>query len=243
MTKRSLFILFILLGLAQISFAQKAVPPAKKKLVAQLITNTSEIFPSEAFQDIFQQLNNDQSTELTKELTASLNSKIDADANLSAQTKAEAKAKVPELVGKISHLTKTLLAKNFEITTWVNQSFNKHYSTKFTVSELQKLNAYFKSSNGKETVKLFNKMIVGGIKNKDQDVEPSDAEAEQMGNFLKAPHGNKFFNVLMDGVFKDVSDKTDVWSKQALNNLKQQMTAGEMKRLIDEFLKTYIVAD
>lgn len=240
MKQKTLFIILILLSLTQLSYGQKPISPTKKKLVAQLITKTSEIFPVEAFETIFQKTNEEKSFDLEKDLTEMITSKVDTDENLSAQRKAEVKAKIPELTQNLAGLAKELIGQGFDVKIWIDEAFNKHYGESFTVAELQKLNTYFQTTTGKKTVKLFHGLILGGIKGDDK--EPDGATIIQMETFLKTPVGEKFFNVLLENIFKEISGKTDLWSKEVIRNIEKSMSSGEMKRLVEEFLAKNIKA-
>jgi t-SNARE complex subunit (syntaxin) len=235
MIKRILLILLILMGLSQGLFGQKPVSATKNKLVAKLISQTSEIIPSELFETVLQKTNDAKMSELAKDLAEKLNSTIDSETVLSEQKKTDLKAKIPEFSQHLAQVAKELIAKKFFIKSWISESFQNHYSKGFTTVELQKLNAYFETQNGKETVKLFNQLI-GGIST-GKTAEPDSKTADQMGEFLKTPIGEKFFKLILEKVLDDIVKKIDAWGKQVLQDINESMTSGEIKRLMTEFIE------
>lgn len=240
MTKRFFIISLILLGLASITFGQKTVSPAKKKLVADLTAKTSAIFPAETIDTLFKDVQAERMAETAKGITDSLVAKIDSNNKLTAQEKDEIKSKIPALSKKLAELSMNFIGKDFTIQNWVNESFQKYYSTKFTTTELRQLNTYFQSGNGKQVVQIFKTQIIGGITD---DKKTSNAKDDAlMENFLKKSFAQKFFNVLLENILEEVMQKTDAWGKKALRELDKSLDNGEMKRLLEDFIITNIKA-
>jgi len=238
MTHKIFIISLLLLGLVQFSFGQKTVSPAKKKLVSELITKTGSIFPTDVFENLFKNVQTEKLDKTEKDLAEMFYAEVDKTGTMTTEEKTAAKSKVPEFSKKLSQLFEEIMVKDFSVRSWVNDAFQKHYSNKFTVAELRQLNAYFQTENGKNTVQLFNQMIVGGI-NRDQ-TEPDEKTTMRMANFLKTPVGQKFFNVLLENIFAEISAKTDDWGQKMTRDIEKSMENGKMRRLFEEFVAANI---
>lgn len=234
MKKRIFIISLILLGLANFSFGQTSLSPTKKKLVADLLASTSEIFPADKIDEVFKEVQAEKMAETAKGITDTIAVKIDSNDKLTLQEKAEIKAKVPELGQKLTKLAMDFMSKDFTIKAWTNSAFQKYYSSEFTNSELRQLNTYFKTPNGKQVAKIFKDLIIGGVTDKKE--KPNAKNDALIESFLKKPFAEKFFDVLLKNIVADLMGKIDVWSKKALNDIDKSLENGEMKKLLEDFI-------
>jgi hypothetical protein len=154
MLKKLFVISLIILGLGQISFGQKAVSPAKKKLVTQLALQTADMLPIQVFEDAFEKSYESKSIEVAKGIVDNLTKSVE-ESEMSAEKKESVKAKIPGFSERFVQLTKSVMIKGFDVKLWTKKSLEKNYSGQFTVVELQKLNRFFGSKDGIAFKNLF----------------------------------------------------------------------------------------
>lgn len=236
MTKKILFISLILLSLAQFSFAQKAVSPAKKKLAMQLTSQTISLFPIKFFEDSFSQMNSEKAAALEKELSIAFLAKLD-ESNLTADEKDVAKQRVTDFTQKISEMLKSLIMKDFNVKTWTNKSLEKHYLKTFSLAELKMLNNFFKTSDGQNFVKMFNRLVTGelqGNKSGSSGADEKDFEelTKKIGNNILA----KFTDSLVLKVMDDINKYVENWANQIPINVEKEMKNGAIKKEMDRFM-------
>lgn len=241
MTKRIVLVFLIILGLAQFSFSQNTSAETKEELVKQLVAQTAEIFPAQEIVKIFNDLNEKQRGEMEKELKDSLTNKIDKS-SLTSSRKIEIKEKIPNLIKRYSEVINGIVTKDFKVETWVENAFNKHYLGSFSIGELKELNDYFKTQEGEEIINLFNKTIISGMQEKEEELEVPEEDAIVMAKFLQNSFGEKFSEILMENVFADIMGQIDHWSNQFTKDFEKEVESGSIKDLIDEFLSANQIA-
>ena len=232
--KKLLFVSLILLIFGNAAYGQKGITPAKKKLAAELTAATANIFPAEKFNQLFIRAQTEKFGETEKQIVDSISGKIDSSENLTTEEKDSIKAKLPDLSRKLMKISGGIMSKDFLIKNWADEAFKKHFAEGFTISELRQLNTYFRTKVGSNTAKLFNELIIGGID--EENTKPSDETISQMQEFLKKRVGQKFFNLLLEKIFKDIMQKTDAWAKFALKEIDRSLESGEMRSLLNDFI-------
>lgn len=244
MTKQILFISLVLLGLVQFSFGQKAVAPSKQKLVSQLVSTTEKFFPYEEFDGMIEKTRTIFSSGMEEELGKEIERKIDATDKLSAEKKAEIKAKIPALTKEMSNYVNHLIGKNFKIKSWVKESATKHFSKSFTVAELQKLNAFFQSPNGRNTLLAMNKALSMGIKSEKDETNLVDAEkfAKYAEKLLMTKTGEKFFKTLSKNILDDVSGEIEKSGDRFLAELNESLNEKELNQILLKFVADNIAS-
>jgi hypothetical protein len=236
MIKKLLFISLILVSLAQISSAQNAPSPAKKKAAKEIAANTILLFPVQFFEDSFNTMNNEKSAEVEKDITESLFKKLEKS-TLTPEEKEAFKPQITEFTSKISQMMKTLIMKDFNIRTQTNKSLEKNYVTLFTIAELQKLNKFFKTSDGQQFVKTFNEMVTGEMKGKTGNANGDDEkEFEKLAKGLGEKLIVKFTDSLIPKVMDDINKYVEVWAAQIPKKMEKEMTNGSMKKEMDKFM-------
>jgi hypothetical protein len=235
MLKKLLVISLIIVGLGQFAFGQKAVSPAKKKLVTQLVANTTEMFPIQVFDDVLKSGVEKVTAEQGREMIDNLTKSIEAS-TLSDERKAEVKAKVPAFVERTMELSKTLLSKGFDARTWTAKSLEKNCQKQFTIVDLQKLNKFFGSADGKDFVILFNTNTVNKING--TEAKPNPDEERLFGQFatiVGRTAGDKFFDIIIKNVMDDITKSVEIWGTGMLKNLETEVKTGLLKKEIDKF--------
>lgn len=236
MTKKILFISFILLSLAQFSLAQKTVSPTKKKLAVQLSAQTIAVFPVQFFEDSFNTMNSQKSVELEKELSESLLTKLEKS-NLTTEEKDILKPRITDFTRKISQMMKDVVMKDFNIKTESNKLLEKQYLKIFTLAELQKLNKFFKTPNGQNFVKMFNRLVTGELQsNKTVDSAEEEKNFEAIAKSLDAKIFVKFTDSLVKNTMDDIVKYVEVWANQIPKNMEKEMTNGTIKKEMDKFM-------
>ncbi|MBX7173518.1 MAG: DUF2059 domain-containing protein [Pyrinomonadaceae bacterium] len=244
MTKQILFISLVLLGLVQFSFGQKAVAPSKQKLVSQLVTTTEKIFPYEEFDGMIEKTRVTFSKGMEEEIGADIERRINASDKFSAEKKAEIKAKIPALTRDISNYVNVLIGKNFKIKAWVKESAAKHFAKNFTVAELQKLNNFFQSSNGQNTLLAMNQALTYGIRSEKDETNLVDADkfAKYAEKLLMTKTGEKFFKTLNKDILNDVSAELDKFGDRFLDELKESLEKKELNQMFVKFVADNIAS-
>lgn len=236
MTKKLLLISLILLGLAQISFAQSNPSPAKKKIAAEIASNTFSLFPVVYFEEAFTSMSNEKGSEMEKEFNESLLKKLEVS-KLTAEEKEIVKPRILEFTQKISQMMKDLILKDFNIRSQTNKSLQKHYIKLFTLAELQKLNKFFKTTDGQQFVKTFNELVTGEMKGKTgANANEDEKEFERLAKSLDRKLLGKFTDSLIEKVMEDIDNYVDEWSAQVGKNMEKETQSGAIKKEIEKFI-------
>lgn len=237
MVKKLFIITFILLGLGQVLFGQKNVSPAKKKLVSQLAANTTEMFPIDVYNDFLNSAIEKGTAEKGKEIVDELTKSLEAS-NWSDEKKEAVKLKIPAFVERLLKISKNLLSKDFNVRNWAIKSLEKNCHKQFTIAQLQKLNKYFSSSDGKAFVLAFKRItaseITGG--QKDSFTTEEKERFEQMPTVTGEAAMTKFFDVVVINVMNDMNDSITVWGKTMLKNMESEFKDGLLKIEADKFI-------
>jgi hypothetical protein len=237
MLKKLLVISLIIVGLGQFTFGQKTVSPAKKKLVTQLVANTTEMFPIQVFDDFLKSAVEKASAEQGKEMLDNLTKSIESS-TLSDERKSEVKAKIPAFVERITELSRTLLSKGFDVRSWTAKSLEKNCQQQFTVVQLQKLNKFFGSADGKSSVTAFGRVTASGIRGGEKDsftVEEAKI-LEQFPVIVGESVMNKFFDIVVKNVMDDITKSVEIWGGNMLKNLEAEAETGLLKKEINKFI-------
>jgi hypothetical protein len=237
MTKKILFISFILLSLTQFSFGQKTVSPTKKKLAVQLATQTVSLFPIEYFEQSFEAMNTRETARLEKDLTESLLAKMNQADNLNEAEKEILKPRITDFSAKISQLVKKAMMKDFNLKSTASNSLQKNYLKIFTLAELQKLNKFFLTKNGQTFVKSFNQLVTGQVQNTGSGMSPNEEkEFEAIAKSLGEKLLTKLTDLLIKETMDDIGRYIENWGNQLADNIEKEATSGEIKKEMDKFL-------
>ncbi len=235
MFKKLIIIAVVIVGLMQVSLAQKEVSPAVKKLAAQLAVNTVDLFPIQIFENTLIT----KIKEASIEIEASINNKLTEQleqSNLTAEKKSEIKLKIPVFAQSLSQKTLGFIERDFKVRSWAKKSLEKQYSKQFVLVELKRLNTYFKTENGKLFIKVFNEKVSNGINGKDSETKSDDEELFlKFATAVKMSTFDKFTDGLIKNVMEDITVSIDNWGKQMMINL-QKETAGNIKNEIETFI-------
>jgi hypothetical protein len=235
MLKKIFFFSLILLALSSISFAQ--VTPAKKKIIKQLILNTSDLFPVQAFEESFEKINEQKAEEIKKEMIAQITERVNTS-DLSEQRKSEVKPQIEEFAEKIKVKMKGIIAKDYNVRSWTAKSLEKNYAKNFTLVELQNINKYFMTEKGKRFVKFFNDKVSAGIR-EDLPKEPTPEDEGAINAFalsVKEKTADKFIDTLINSVMDDIAAAIDVWGNNLEKNLENAELKAEIKKEFDDFV-------
>ncbi len=239
MLKKLFVISLIILGLGQISFGQKTASPVKKKLVEQLSFQTEDMLPVQLFQDFFEQSYEPKSVEIAKGLVDNLTKTVE-ESDMPIEKKDSIKSKLPDFSERFVKLTKSVMLKGYDVKLWTKKSLEKNYSTGFTLAELQKLNRFLSSQDGKAFKTLFKKQTLDKI-NSGEEKNVGDDEAEAMvyvkvEKYLGAALSEKFLSGVVTKAMDDITKSIDVWGDSMLKTLEKETTTGILKREIDKFI-------
>jgi hypothetical protein len=233
MTKKILFISFVILGLIQFSVAQT---PAKKKLAGQLTRQTISVLPIQYFEDSFADMNAKQAANLEKTLSDTFLQKLEKSA-LTAEEKELIKERIAAFTQKVSLILKDLMTKDFNIGAEANKLLEKNYQKIFTLAELRRLDKFFKTSDGQFFVTKFNQLVTGKLNGTDNGITDLDEqELERTGNLLGERLLVKFTGLLIEKAMDDISKYIDNWSNKMTKNIEKEMLNGAIKKEMDKFL-------
>jgi hypothetical protein len=237
MLKKIFVIAFIIIGLGQISFGQKGVSPAKKKLIGQLVGNTTDIVPIQLFEDTISGTIDKVSTETAKEIQVNLEKSVNSS-KWSDEKKAELKAKLPAFANRILAITKDILSTDFDVRSWATKSFEKNYQKQFTALELQKLNKFFGSDDGKSFISAFNRITSAGIKGEKEPAFTSEEEKklEDSAKVVGKKTLDKFLDVILKNVMDDINKSLEIWGDNLMKRVEKEGTSGSIKKEIDKFV-------
>jgi hypothetical protein len=235
MFKKLIVVSFVMVGLMQISFAQKVASPAAKKLAVKLSTASLGFFPIKTFDEVLKTKIESASAEIEADIMNKLLEQLN-QSNLSDEKKSEIKLNFPEFAKSLSQKARNLLEQGFEVKTWTKQSLAKHYAEQFKLAELQRLSAFFATATGKTLMKVFNNQVSKGISGEETN---SDAERdklfEKFARAVKMPTFEKFTDVLIVKVMDDITASVDKWGDNLNKNLEKQSEAS-FKNEIEKFI-------
>jgi hypothetical protein len=237
MLKKLFVISLIILGLGQISFGQKAVSPAKKKLAVQLTERTVNLLPLEMLEMAFSKPVETNLAEIKTKIVDDLTKTIETS-NLSEEKKSAVKIKVPAFSEKIAQITKELMSKDFNVKLWANKSLQQNYVRNFTVSELTKLNNFFGTKDGEEFVNLFSQRVSDAQAGKETTETSADEEIfSRIEKAVGRTTSNKLLDIAVKNTIDDVVKSVDIWGKNMLNDLKKATSPnGVIKLEVDKFI-------
>jgi hypothetical protein len=237
MLKKLLVIAFIIISLGQITFGQKAVSPAKKKLATQLAANTGDMFPIQVFDETLKSSLDKALSEKEKEFSDYLTESIDTS-KWSDEKKSEVKAKIPAFIDRMLGLSRDLMSKDFNVKNWTSKSLEKNCQNNFTVAELQKLNKFFITADGKDFVSAFNRVTSAGINGGEKESFSADEEKrfEKIVAVVGERTMNKFFDIVVKNVMDDIVKSVEVWGRNMLKALEKEVKTGVIKKELEKFV-------
>ena len=235
MTKHIILILLVLCGLVQFSFGQKTVSPAKRKLVAEMVRAAEQIFPYEIFEGGMQKATTLITADFENGIAEKLKQKIDSFENMPAADKEKLKAGAPEFARSYAKMVNDLMSRDFEVRRWVNESASRHFRQKFSVAELKKVSSFLKTPSGQNAILAMRKSFSDGFKG-ESSPEPEQFEKD-VEQFLKTGYGSRFFDVVIDGIMKDIEKKIDGWEAKVFGNFDSFVNEKEFTLLLDKFVR------
>lgn len=244
MTQQLLFISFILVGLVQFSFGQKTIAPTKQQLVSNLVKSTGQIFPYQQFEGGFRQTKGIITAEFKNGVGEILSETIDSIKELTPAQKRKLKTQSPQFAQQYANVVDYIIGRNFNIKSWVSESATKHFSQKFSVAELQKINAFLKTPSGQKALVAMRTAFAKGFSFDIREANYVDADKfeKEVEKFLDSPLGTKFFNVLMENIIMDVAFKMDLWKKQVAEDFDTYLNEEEFINLVSEFISRSLEA-
>jgi hypothetical protein len=237
MLKKLFVIAFIIIGLGQISFGQKGVSPAKKKLVSQLVGNTADILPIKFFEETVSSTVDKVSAEAVKEIQDNMEKSVDSSQRTD-EKKSELKAKIPAFSNRMMEITKNIINTGFDVRNWATKSLEKNYQKQFTVAELQKLNKFFASDDGKSFVAAFNRITSAGLKGEKEPTFTAEEEKklEDSAKVVGKQTFDKFFDVVIKNAMDDIDKSMKFWGDNMMKKIDKEGTSGSIKKEIDRFV-------
>lgn len=242
---RTAILTFALAIFAQASFGQTANESQKRALANELVEITFRAFPMGTFQDTIEKMKMESLDGFKSEISATLNSKIDESADLSAAKKAEIKAKVPNLVDKMAVRVEVLVMQDLDMEQWIKETLTENYVKDLTLAEMQKINAFFKSSSGTIFFELVKEEASAEFEKR-----PSKSsemlkvkDALEIYKFMKTPSGERFMAVFTKDADSFLNKKINAWGEDILKNLEQDIENGELNKLLVDFIAENLVVD
>jgi hypothetical protein len=236
MLKKLFVISFIVLGLGQISFGQKAASPAKKKLVEQLAAKTEDMLPVKVFEDFLEKSYEPKSIEIAKGFVDDLTKSVE-ESDMPNEKKELVKAKIPAFSERFAQLTKSIMSKGFDVKLWTKKSLEKNYSTRFTMVELQKLDKFLSSKDGIAFKNLFRQQTQAKINGEEEQNTGEEEEVfAKVEKYLGLSTSEKFLAGVITTAMDDITKSIDIWGKSMLINLEKETTTGILKQEIDKFI-------
>lgn len=242
---RTVILTFALAIFAQTSFSQTANEAQKIRLADELVEITFRAFPMGTFQDTIEKMKMESLGGFKSEISATLNSKIDESADLSAAKKAEIKAKVPNLVDKMAVRVEVLVTQGLDMEQWIKETLAENYVKDLTLAEIEKINAFFKSSSGKMFFELVKEEASAEFEKRPSKSSAmlKEKDAVEIYKFMKTPSGEKFMAVFTKDSDNFLNKKINAWGEDMLKNLEQDIENGELNKLLVDFIAENLVVN
>lgn len=117
---------------------------------------------------------------------------------LTAEQKSFVRANYDKMIKLSDQITGTAIRTNFPTERWIKEGLTKGYTSKFTLKELNDLNAYFQEAAGQQYLKYVRlthmaQMITGN----GGKVDLTDADKVEYDRFIATPMGKKFDDAYM----------------------------------------------
>lgn len=223
---------------AQVSPGQTADQTQKVKLADELVEQTFKAFPMESFEKTIEELKTGSLGGFKTQITKMLNAKIDESADISAEKKAEIKTKVSPLVDKMAKRVEVLVLQDLQMEQWIKESLKENYLKDLTLSDLQKLTAFFKSPSGTAFFELVEEEARAEIEkrpSKTAEILKED-DAVEIYEFMKTPPAEKFMNAFAKESDSFLDAKINDWGENMIKNLEKDMEDGELHKLLTGFI-------
>jgi lipopolysaccharide biosynthesis regulator YciM len=174
---------------------------------------------------------------LAKAISAGTLDKISQRKTLTDEEKTALKPKVDEFSKTISKSLQDIIMKNFDIRNASNESLQKNYEKIFTLAELQKLNTFFKSANGKRFVRRFKEMTNDKLEGKESKITDADMKMfEQISKVISLKTFSKFTDILIPDAMEDIQLFVKNWSETAKDSLDKDLENQNLKAQIEQFI-------
>jgi hypothetical protein len=195
--------------------------------------------PVQLFQDFFEKSYEPKSVEIAKGLVENLTKSVE-ESDMSSEKKEAVKSKLPAFSESFVGLTKSVMLKGYDVKLWTKKSLEKNYSTGFTLVELQKLNRFLSSQDGKAFKSLFKKQTLDKINNGEEKTDGDDeTEAMVYGKvekYLGTSLSEKFLSGVVTKAMDDITKSIEIWGDSMLKTLEKETTTGILKQEIDKFI-------
>lgn len=232
--KLALYFVLILVGLTQISFGQqiskkgKTTTTSKNVLVSNLINETKEIYPMDEIKrmvhsvyDKFQKGVEENIEELLTEIGKGLEKDEKIPLEVRQSLINSIKEKLPELKNKTAKkVEKWIFDEVFILPVLFNDSFKEVYETKLTEVELKKLNAFFKTVDGKRYTEKLNYFILASLKKEESESLRTDILKQK---FNHTQLGKKFTEIISQDLSAKISEKVDVLVENATDQVEDKV--------------------
>ena len=235
----AVFLLSPMMIVAQTSKPAASAASERERLAVELYGETANLFPAAVVEEIVETVRDQAVSQMKTTITATLGAKLDESDKFTPERKEAIKAKLPELAENVAEITRKIFTDGFTVRDWVGTASIKNYQKKFSEAELKELIATFQSSEGQEFVTLFNQTITNGLKEngKSVNLQGNPQVIATFDRFAETRLGKKFFNVLVNNVYADVSEEAKNWSDQSVKKLKSEMDNGSLNRVVMEFVR------
>lgn len=211
----------------------------KQNSVFRLVTNTSDIFSKEVFESAFDTVIKEEGLNQTieEDLPRIILSKIEENNKISLAKKNELKTKFYNEKTKLSQrILKSFIERIFNdfipLDDFIKETLNKIYFQDFTIGELQILNKYFVTVDGKNLKKVLNEMMLAVARKEDI----TNYNQKLVGLlFIKEPLGTKFIKAITGGVGKEWLKKTNDLSNTLNFQIVKKYYDNALYEVVDEF--------
>ena len=118
---------------------------------------------------------------------------LNVNQKLNAEQKSFVRANYDKMISMSDQITETAIRTNFPTERWIKEGLAKSYTGKFTLKELNDLNAYFQDAPGQQYLKFVRlthmaQMITGN----GGTVDLTDADKAEHDRFIATAMGKKF---------------------------------------------------
>ena len=235
---RTAILTFAMAVFAQVSFSQTADELQKVKLADELVEITFRAFPMGTFQDTIEKMKTESLSGFKSEISATLNAKVDESADLSAAKKTEIKSKVPNLVDKMAVRVEVLVMQGLDMEQWIKETLAENYVKDLTLAEMEKINAFFKSSSGAVFFELVREEASAEFEKRPSKSSSmlKEKDALEIHKFMQTPSGTKFMAVFTKNADTFLNEKINMWGEGMIKKLEQDIESGELNKLLVDFI-------
>lgn len=235
---KAAFLLAAITFSAQFSFAQTTAAAQKKKLVNDLVAATFASFPIEGLETTIEKMKDSGAKEIEAQMANLINEKLDASANMPAAKKNEIRKKIPAFTALFSERFKTMLGENLDLPLWIKESLAVNFDRQFTLAELRRLSAFFKSPSGKDFTNLVKEIAAAEAEKREPQTDgivPKKSEV-QIERFMKTPLADKFMKKFTEDPDGILEKRIDEWGDKMIEKVEEDMRSGEMNKILMDFV-------